>query len=443
MSDPHSSEDFPHTSSNKIRSTTAQAEPRYAKTDVRFWRTKIFHPVYSRGGRKHASATWAVQMEHRGVRHRWSLYTANKAVAAARARDIFLSVLTAGWEATLAKYRAPGIELTESRDITVGQYIELVRAKADGNPKTLEAYAKAFRTIVAAVCEIDSPKKYDYCNGGHRSWLEAVEGVPLSAVTPAQVQDWKKRFLGRAGDDPIAQRRAKVSVNSLLRSTRSLFSSNIRRHLGVELPAPLPFEGVELEGRQSVKYRSNFDAVKLIRKAKEELQPAEPEQFKVFLLALTAGLRRKEIDLLEWDSFKWETGILRVQPTRYFQPKSEDSIGDVHLDPEVADILRSYQSSATSRFVIESSCPPRPGAMYRHYRAQQTFEQLTHWLRERGVNGTKPLHTLRKEFGSQICALHGIFQASRSLRHADIRITNETYTDSVIRSTSGLGRHLQ
>jgi hypothetical protein len=31
------------------------------------------------------------------------------------------------------------------------------------------------------------------------------------------------------------------------------------------------------------------------------------------------------------------------------------------------------------------------------------------------VKGSKPLHTLRKEFGSEICAVHGIHAASRAL----------------------------
>jgi glutamate dehydrogenase/leucine dehydrogenase len=41
-----------------------------------------------------------------------------------------------------------------------------------------------------------------------------------------------------------------------------------------------------------------------------------------------------------------------------------------------------------------------------------------------GVNTQKPLHALRKEYGSVINKAHGIHAASKALRHADINVTN-------------------
>jgi hypothetical protein len=57
-----------------------------------------------------------------------------------------------------------------------------------------------------------------------------------------------------------------------------------------------------------------------------------------------------------------------------------------------------------------------------------------------GVNTQKPLHTLRKEYGSLINKIHGIHAASKALRHADISVTNNFYTDSRARVTPGLGK---
>jgi hypothetical protein len=61
----------------------------------------------------------------------------------------------------------------------------------------------------------------------------------------------------------------------------------------------------------------------LIKKVQQDLSQTQPEQFKIFLLASTVGLRRKEIDLLEWTAFHWEQGVLRIEPTKYFRPKSD------------------------------------------------------------------------------------------------------------------------
>jgi hypothetical protein len=91
-----------------------------------------------------------------------------------------------------------------------------------------------------------------------------------------------------------------------------------------------------------MKYRSEIDLVKLINTAKAKLRDSSPEEYKVFLLAVGAGLRKKEIDLLEWSSFRWDENVIRIEPTRYFHPKSEDSIADLPIDREVMDVSRRY-----------------------------------------------------------------------------------------------------
>jgi hypothetical protein len=147
------------------------------------------------------------------------------------------------------------------------------------------------------------------------------------------------------GTDPIAQRSAKVSANSFLRAARSLFSPKIVKHLSLELPSTLPFTDCQFEPRPSSKYRSSFDILAVIEAANRELAGTDPEAYKVFLLGTMVGLRRKEIDLLEWSSFRWAEGAIRVEPTQYFSPKSEDSIGDVAADAEFIAIFRGFAAS--------------------------------------------------------------------------------------------------
>jgi integrase len=203
-----------------------------------------------------------------------------------------------------------------------------------------------------------------------------------------------------------------------------------------------PFEGVQFEPRQSTRYRSRFDFTKLIEEANEELSVKEPEQFKAFLLAAMAGLRRNEIDKLEWDAFQWERGVLRLDVTNYFEGKSEEAISDVDLDQELLALFRGFKAKATGRFVIESKVQPRP-QVNAHYRCSRLFTQLNTWLRSKGVKGRTPLHTLRKEYGSQVCDRFGIYAASQALRHSDINVTSQHYLDKKTRITVGLGHLLQ
>ena len=70
---------------------------------------------------------------------------------------------------------------------------------------------------------------------------------------------------------------------------------------------------------------------------------------------------------------------------------------------------------------------PKPSSASQYYRCQETFEILYTWLRRKGVKDKKPLHVLRKEFGSIINQRHGLYAASAALRHRNISTTAGHY----------------
>ena len=121
-----------------------------------------------------------------------------------------------------------------------------------------------------------------------------------------------------------------------------------------------------------MRYRSSFDVEQVVADAQEKLPQ---EQLKIFLLAFMAGLRRNEIDKLEWPSFQWTQNLIRIEATRYLQPKSEDSIGDVEVDQELMEIFRGFKARANGSFVIESNVPARMNATYSHYRCERDFRR--------------------------------------------------------------------
>ena len=420
------------TAGPKIFARPSQGTPSpRSKTDLRFWKKKIFKPQYRRSdGTRGRSANYAVEISFRGRRLKWSLDTPNQEAAAARAKEIYIFLQANGWDATVARYRPKKAPPTTCPDITIDEYLAEVRAASQLKESTFNDYAEALRRIVADITGIHS----------HQNRLQKIGAVSLRDFPPQKIGQWKRDFLASAKRDPISQRSARVSVNSYLRRTKCLFSKRILRHLAVQLPDPLPFAGIEFEKRPSLKYQSNFDVRRLFAQAREELaKTGQIELFKIFVLAATCGLRRREIDLLPWTAFRWEDGILRIEPTEFFRPKSEESIADIPLDPEVLALFHGYRARARSEFVIESDVTPNPHAPRLHYRCLRLFGKLSKWLRDHGVRMIRPLHGLRKEFGSIINRSHGIHAASRALRHASIGITADIYVDSRVRTTSGLG----
>jgi integrase len=403
-----------------------------SKDELRYWKNAIRQVPNS--------PYWYAEIQRNGIRRKISLETSNKAAAAARARAIWQEVRVLGWEGWLAKHKP---ERLPDPDPSIGALLDAIQKTADLEPKTLRAYSSALRRIVNDIAKL-SDCRNKYGNGkAHKAWLQRVEAQKLSLLSPTNIQSWKRDFLARAGHDPLSQRSARTSVNTYLRCARSLFSPKILVHVTLQMPDPLPFASISFEPRGNIKYRSEFDVTELIAAAREELTDKDPEVFKIFCLGCFAGLRRREIDLLEWSSFRWEENLIRIQTTEFFAAKTEDSLGEIPIDPELTQLFRGFCARSSGRFVIESQESPRPELTYAYYRCNELFERLVAWLRSHGVRSKKPLHTLRKEFGSQLCNVHGIYAASRALRHSQIAITAAFYTDSRARATIGLGHLLE
>jgi integrase len=390
------------------------------------WEQRVF---LHRGG-----AVFHVKLQHGKRRETFSTRQTNRRLAAVEARRISMELQTLGWEATLAKRKpeeqAPAPELDGP---TVGTFLEAVRRQYTGQPRTISDYGRTFRRIVADIAGIErDEKKFDYVNGGRLAWIELVDAVPLHSITAERIAQWKVAFLDAAGDDLTRRRSAQTTFNSYLRQCRSLFSARRCLDAGIENPFAL----VKFEPAADMRYRSALNVEALCLKAVRQL-PAE--LCKAFLLAVCAGLRRNELDKLEWTAFDWNAGTIHVGPTRYLHVKSQRSIGDVDLDPETVTIFRGFYARRRSSFVIESHLEARPRAAYSHYRTAPILEALCKWLREEGVNSPNPIHALRKEFGSLVNQLHGIHAASSALRHADIAITSKHYVAKKSRTAVGLG----
>lgn len=411
----------------------------FGKTDVRYWSERIFRRT--RSGIE--DAHWTAQIQHLGRREQFPLGTPNKASAAAKARDIYFNLQGGGWETTLALHK-PKVEEPKPVRSSVGDLIREVAASTNYRMTTFAVYCGALRRITADIVKIAADKSRFAPNGaGNRAWRERVDAMRLDLLTADAIQHWKLDYLKQHKNSPAREHRAINTVNAHLRNARSLFTPKALAFAGkrLDLPSPLPFSGVKLESRKATtRYSSRIDPASLLLAAKTELGdvPARREQFKIFCLALLCGLRKREIDTLLWRSVDFDKGVIRIERTEYFQPKSEDSAAEIDVAPELCEILRGFSKEANGEFVIESENPPRYHTSRTNYRAEHDFRALYAWLAGKGLSARKKLHELRKECGAVIANSMGIFAASRALRHSDIRITSQYYADKKVKITTGL-----
>jgi integrase len=369
-------------------------------------------------------------MFHRGREGWFNLATASQAAAAVKARDIYLSLVAAGWDATIAKFKPQPFKRESTA--TVGEFLADVAARSHLRPITLRRYAVKLRKMVSDLSKIEAgekPKdrraKYDYVNGGRAAWLARVEAQPLGVLTPDSITEWRNGYIAKAGTDPVARKSAERSAASYLRCVRAIFSPDVLARLRVKVPAN-PFAGVKLHDPGPARYHSEIDPAWLLGCAERELRPERPNEFLALSLCLWAGLRRKEADLLTWAQIDFESGQIRIRRTAHFEPKTEESQRDIDLPAQAIEMLRAFKAGHSSEFVLEGNSPNLT-ATYDYYRCDRTWRALNEWLREKGVRDPKAIHSLRKESGSLIASHFGIEAARQHLGHRDIGTTSAHY----------------
>jgi len=413
---------------------------RFAKTDTRYWLSSIRKPVNSRG---EVSPHWYMQLSFQKQRLSFGLRTGNKEAAARRARDIYNDLVTLGVDATLANQRPEAPE-PPPQPATVGEWVEAAAKVFAGSPTTFGNYARCLRLIVGDILAVTKTKKR-FARGKGDASKAIINATPLHILTMEAIQAWRIGFVAKAGNNPAAQRTAKISCNSLLRQAAALFSKKMLKFVaGFELPNPLPFSDCEKYPRESMRYHSKVDIGALLQKAQSELGANDTEAFKILLLGVGVGLRRGEIDKLLWRQVDLNAGVIQIETTEAGGLKNEDSAGKVELDEALCAIFQGYRARAVGEFVIEhKGGAPGLREWGRLYRCEPIFKRSLAWLRANGLDVSKPIHTLRKEAGSMITTKSGIHAASQFLRHSDIQVTAMHYADHKERVTVDIGGMLR
>jgi hypothetical protein len=468
----------PATSGKEMARKVVKKNPsKFSKNDRRYWEARVYRPVYrDESGRSKETGNFAVRIQAHGERRGVSLRDTAQREAAKSAMALSKLIDTHGWERGLAEFR--GDAPKPRNTLTLGDYLDEVAATGEIAPRTLRTYASKVRRIAADLGNIRLPgklNKFDHVNGGAETWQRLVDRVLLSKMTPEAIQQWLTNHLAQFRGNPAKLGSATITGNSCIRAGKAIFAERIRERLQhLTLPDPLPFVGMRTSKESPTRYRSKIEnpEIMLVAGSRELAQatletehqaiwqeqggegraplpsPAEViraelrasrkrEAFKGLVFGLCAGLRRGEIDRLQWSQVDFARSLIVIEPTDCFAPKS-NSVGDIPIDEEIVKLMKEWKKASTSRFVVDG-VEPKTDTDSHHYRAERAHAELIRWLKDKGLTVRNPLHALRKEFGSIVCQKAGVYVASRLLRHANITMTAAVYTDDRGRVTSGLG----
>lgn len=426
--------------SNLSTSETAKKAPKITSPkDPRYWRTRI--------KRRGKSPFWQIRFKREGMDAWLPTNETEITPACKRARDLWIRVEAEGLPAVLAEEKK-GIRARG--DIkTVGDYLEALQQhplkdRRGGiiRDNTAAQYFRKLRTVAAGVGGLDPDDSSRFAPGGpaREAWLKKVDAVPLKLLTAERIERWRDRFIADHGETELSRHVAATTASSAIRNAKSLFRRDRWEATGADMGGFIPFEGVS-DGKPTPKpYRGKVDAEKLFLAgvANATRNRKNRERAKAVILLLAAGLRRSEADLLEWSNVDFEKGEISIERTEWFNPKSASAERTVPLPDEVTALLAKLRTKTKGDFVLEGRDPRRVAASP-YYRAEETWEELIAWLRKQGVNGSKPIHSLRKEFGSLIYQRYDVYAAQRLLGHSNISQTASVYVTSKDRQTVAFG----
>jgi len=330
----------------------------------------LFRPVSVKpDGRRIQSANWCVRFQHKGKRTCRSLGTADYRLASQRAKQLVASVRQRGWSGA-------ALMPTSHSGLSIDDLLEQYHRNAilrSLRPRSIADAEKSFRRV-----------------------CREVAARRLNDLTPTSLQQWVQD----CGLRP-------VSLRSVLRNAASLFAKHSLQAMGMadvqNLFAKLVLPKVD---REAFPAPPRKWITELMRQGVREL---DGDTRLAFVLALGAGLRWGEIISLDWADV--QTDSIRVTASKAKGRRTRV----VPVSKLVRSVLEPRRNQGT---VITGN-------------AKEVHASLCAWLRKQGVTDAKPVHYLRKCFGSLAVGDHGIFIASKLLGHASISITASTYAGQV------------
>ena len=148
------------------------------------------------------------------------------------------------------------------------------------------------------------------------------------------------------------------------------------------------------------------------------LNACSPNLYPIYFTFLNTGMRKAELENLEWDDVDMKRRKIKIRRKEFWQPKTgerEIPISD-KLYKLLTELKASNDKSIKSNFVF----PDISGGIIRTKRR----ERLSRIAREADIEGLTKLHTLRHTFASQL-VMSGVDLPTvmNLMGHSDIQTT--------------------
>ena len=253
--------------------------------------------------------------------------------------------------------------------------------------------------------------------------LEVVSGFPVHQLNVRLISDLKLAEMKAAEGSLVDQAAVKRRLKSIMADARSVFSAAALREYhnqGLELPELESFLKATIFNRVSKKrYRlPASEVIERIHADRAELRK-DLNMYRIFLLAIGAGLRRAEIINCRQD---WivggKTPQINLGVTDDWEQKGHGEGTTELCEWTYKELMNCMEPG--DRILTGTMTDGEAAA-----------RNLATWLRSKGLDRAKPVHELRMLFGSWVSNRRGLYVAQKLLRHKSAQITSDSYADLI------------
>lgn len=317
----------------------------------------------------------------------------------------------------------------KAKVLTIGEFLEkyeelcVARNAWDSGVRrvTWTGYCSGLRMIVRHGLGMD------FANLKKRGRNALIDRQPLTVLTDGLVIRYINAMQAQAkGTQELAT--IKRSIYSRHLCAKSLFCPKTAQVFAAEnilLPNLSSFVNYRVERGTAVRFKAPKDKSLAARTeaAARDLKVADPEAFKMYLLARNAGLRKSEIvnARVSWLG----DHEVNIQSTHSYLTKNGQD-REMLLTPEIyAELLELTKERSVDEHILIGTQSDR---------VIHTPARLNKWLTELGwtrelTGSSKKLHALRANYISSMAKRHGILVAQHLAGHADYSTTDRYYAD--------------
>jgi integrase len=155
-----------------------------------------------------------------------------------------------------------------------------------------------------------------------------------------------------------------------------------------------------------------------IEETKKFLSACPPDLYPIYFTFLNTGMRKAELENLEWDDIDFKRRKIQIRRKEFWQPKTGER--EIPISGQLDEILQQLKDKNDREIKSNFVFPDKGGGKIK----TKLRRKLIQIARQAGIDGLTKIHTLRHTFASHL-VMQGVNlpTVKKLMGHSDIQTT--------------------